>query len=526
MADAQAPAAGAYKAGIICLGIACLIAAIPFPTFFLWTVFEFVALILAIVCLAQGRVGGGLFLLIGSLFVPGILAAIATFVFMAAVVGASAPHAGNASSSSAWTPAPKSTPAPFAPSQHTVEVEPPTAAAPTTPAPAPYVAPPLATQQIETWPAIDGLALGRTVSAKVGGNAAATIVVPLIAPRIRVRKTDSGRVTWASADLSTFLVTTRGDQAWLTTGSDQASTRPAITNKTTRLVGATATTAVWALESADRSYTAWPTTDLFAITKLTDSAVQATIPNPKLPSDVNAGNVTGLKISKVTVMPDGQLYVLWTFLAKDVSGFKRLWLADWYSAETGTATRQVPLFVGEVVANRDLVEAGISGRGIFFHSKTGYQVVDLATGTTLPLLKMPNRPRLITSGPDVISWKGGKTDEVQIVVADETGKILNTSVGKKQLIGTYHLTNGAYAEATYAPSTTPMPYDKMVWQEGPYVVQRGMNFWLVLNTATNQVLGAIEGDEFLGVQVTDSVIRVAVAASTPYEARVIELVKQ
>ena len=526
------PGSGALTAGWICFLISCVIAILPIPTLFLWVVFAFVAFVLAIVGLAQGRVGSGILLLIGSVTAPWILSVVGMVFFFKGVASSSAmsPVVRD------WTPSPQQQQAPSKPTaspshvanDQNVEAPTTTAASTSSDPIVPAVVPNLAMQQIESWPTIDGIALGRSVAAKIGGNAAGTIVVPLIEPRIHLSRSQAGRFTWADPSLSTFLceVNRPVGQALVSVGANEAATRKATGDEKVLLIESTATTAVWTYEVAERTYANSPTTPLLRVTKLSDASEVATIPFPRLPADVNAGNASGYKVRHVAIASDGHLYVLWSVQIKDLSGTRRGWYVDWYSAETGAASKQMPLFADDHVNSRDLLDAGVAGYGLWYGMKTGHQSVDLSTGAVFQLPKLPSKPRFLGDGSEVSCTKPGKTDEVKVVVADETGKIMQSRSDRLENIVTYRKVGEAYDEGTAVISSTPVPMETAVWVQAPYMVQGCGKYWLVVNIATGQVLGALEGAKFLRAQVTDATIRVAMSASNPTEARVYELVKQ
>lgn len=85
------PGSGAVISGWVCFGLATILALIPLPTFFVYIPLFLVALIMAIVALAQGRTANGLTLLLSTILGGPVIVLVAwIFGFAAWSVGANA----------------------------------------------------------------------------------------------------------------------------------------------------------------------------------------------------------------------------------------------------------------------------------------------------------------------------------------------------------------------------------------------------------------------------------------------------
>jgi len=518
-------ASGPYRGAVICLLIACVIAAIPIPTFFTWTIFAFIAAILAVVTMAQGRTLGGIGILLGAIFLPGILSLIANIFIIKTIAEAGSSH----TNSHRWetTTYQPPTPAPFAPSKHVEGSDAAkTSAAPTVSTTTARVAPKLASQQIESWPSINGLELGKNVAAKIGGVVDGTTVVPLIAPRIRLHRAEASEFKWADPTFTTFLATVGQSQEFVSVGSEEATTTKATLEPRATIVGATPTVAVWLNERIDTGYTAWPKTPMLRLTKRSNAAEITTIPFPYLPAGINEENVSNRYVKRVTMTADGQIYVIWQYAFKDLTGPRRPFVADWYATETGAPIKQVQLFADDLTSSREIFDANTASKALFYGSKTYYQVADLLTGATHNVPKVPTKPRFVGETTQLTCTKGGNTPNMKIVVADEAGKIMQTRNERIQTELLVSLVGANYELGAPAATCTPDQHDDVVWQQAPYLIQKQDKYFLIVNTATGQVLGAVDVLAFFGAEITDTTIRIAGSGRNPAEARVFEIVKQ
>lgn len=545
------PGSSALRGGMACFIIACVIALVPFPTFFLWTVFVFVAFILAIVAMAQGRVGGGIVLLLLCLFVPGPCALMGTAMFAKAVSESSSRSSDYSSSYSPSTSYERREPSarqptvkPIEPSRRPAEalVAPPVSATPVIEAepsgePNKAVLPPptksvatekpaqhaIALQQTESWPPIDTLAVGQAVVAKVGASPGVT-VIPSLEPRIRLRHSSAGTFTWANATLDTFLFTKNNIEQFVSLGLVEpviAAERPS----KGKVVGVTSTHEIrW--KGTDNQVTKWPDQPLVVITSLAEG-LSASVSYPPLPDDILSDNAVAYKIHTVALNAEAQIYVLWSVIVNGVAGKKPRWYAAWYDSSAGTLIKQSEIPMESLAGSAQHIvvkDIGPSGLMRTYDNKFGHRMVDPNDLTALPLPKFLDSPRFISA--EELRWeKSVRDDNTTIVIASEAGAILRRTSGKLRSVFTIRKQDGTYKEVASAKSTTPSPINDFVWAHPPYLVQPLAGHFLIVDTSSGTILGACEGKEFLQVQVTDSLIRLAVSTSSPPEVRIFEILK-
>ena len=546
------PGSSALRGGIVCFIIACVIALLPFPTLFLWTVFVFVAFILAIVTMAQGRVRGGIVLLLLCLFVPGPCALVGMAMFTKALSGTSSRSSDYSSSYSQSTSyqsrepsAPRQpTVKPIEPSRRPAEalVAPPVSGTPVIEAelkaePNKAVLPSstksvvtekpaqhdIALQQTESWPPIDTSAVGQAVVAKVGTSPDVT-VIPSLEPRIRLRHSSAGTFTWSNATLDTFLFTKNNIEQFVSLGQVEpviAAERPS----KGKVVGVTSTHEIrW--KGTNNLVPKWPDQPLVVITSLAEGT-SASVPYPPLPNDILSDNAVVYKIHTVALNAESQIYVLWSVMVNGVAGKKLRWYAAWYDSSAGTQIKQseIPMESLAGSAQHSVVrDIGPNGLMRTYDNKFGHRVVDPNDLTALPLPKFLDSPRFISA--EELRWeKSVRDDNTTIVIASEAGAILRRTSGKLRSVVTIRKQDGAYSEVASAKSTTPSPINDFVWAHPPYLIQPLAGHFLIVDTNSGTILGACEGKEFLQAQVTDSLIRLALSTSSPPEVRIFEILK-